>query len=104
MRYLTLCMGFPFPIAFLMGPLIIFQGLAASLVGQPGSFALPAVMELHCFYSPLKVTDYNEHFASEPGVRVTFFRAIRQSIEQINCIRAPADATMNVNLLHGPPL
>ena len=37
-------MGSPFPIAFLMGPLIIFQGITASLIGQSGSFALPAVM------------------------------------------------------------
>ena len=37
-------MGSPFPIAFLMGPLIIFQCLTASLIGQSVSFALPAVM------------------------------------------------------------
>ena len=37
-------MGSPFVIAFLMGPLGIFQGLIAYLIGQPGSFALPAVM------------------------------------------------------------
>ena len=45
MRELTLCMGSPFLIAFHMGPLIIFQGLTASLIGHPGNFALPAVME-----------------------------------------------------------
>ena len=38
------CMGSPFVIAFLMGPLIIFQGFTAFLIGQPGSFALPAIM------------------------------------------------------------
>ena len=37
-------MGSPLPIALLMVPLIIFRGLTASLIGQPGSFALPAVM------------------------------------------------------------
>ena len=36
-------MGSPFPIAFLMGLLIIFQGLTASLIDQPGSFALLAL-------------------------------------------------------------
>ena len=33
-----------FPIVFLMVPLIIFKGLTASLIAQPGSFALPALM------------------------------------------------------------
>ena len=33
----------PFPIAFLMGSLIIFQGLTPSLIGQPVSFALLAL-------------------------------------------------------------
>ena len=44
MRYLTVCMGSPFPIAFLMGLLIIFQGLTTSLIGRHGSFALPEEM------------------------------------------------------------
>ena len=36
--------GSSFPIALLMGLLIIFQGPTASLIGKRGSFALPAVI------------------------------------------------------------
>ena len=46
MRQLTLCMGSSFRIAFLMGPFTIFQSLTDTLIGQTGSFALPAVMRV----------------------------------------------------------
>ena len=39
-------MGSPFPIAFLMGPPIIFQGHTASLIGHFSSFALMAVLRV----------------------------------------------------------
>ena len=43
---MTLCMGSPFPIAFFMGPLILFSKVSSVfLIGRSGSFALPAVME-----------------------------------------------------------
>ena len=80
-------MGSLFPIAFLVGPLVLFSKVSsASQISQSGSFTLPVVIgcEGISYIAPI-YSDWwaTMHIASGPGVRGPSIKVIAQSIKII---------------------